>query len=146
VTAEEAVRARIMAIAAVTALVGTRVYMQKLPESPKYPLVRVQFIDDAVPFHLRGPVGVRPARIQVDAIARDGSGVDSYDSAARVLEAIDGDGLGKQATGLAGFIGGIGSPPFEIVGVFPQSKRTDYDPEELRIVTHSRDYIVWTKA
>lgn len=142
-TVEEVVRARILAITAVTALVGTRVYMQKLPESPKYPLVRVQFIDDAVPFHLRGPVGVTPARIQVDAIARDG---DAYGSASSLLQAIDGDGLGKQATGLAGFIGGIGSPAFEIVGVFPQSKRSDYDPEELRILTLSRDYIVWTKV
>jgi len=146
VTVEEAVRARIMAIAAVTALVGTRVYMQRLPESPKYPLVCVRFIDDQSPYHLRGPIGTKTARVQADAIARESSGVDPYADAMSLLDAIDGDGLGRQATGVAGFVGGIGSPPFEIVGVFPQSRRTSYDPQELRIVTASRDYIVWFNA
>ena len=139
-------RARILALAAVTALVGTRVYMQRVPQSPVYPLVRVQFIDDQSPYHLRGPVGTTTARVQVDAIAREGSGTDPYAAAQALLAAIDGDGLGDQATGVAGFVGGIGSPPFEIVGVFLQSRRSEYDPQELRIVTASRDYIVWVRV
>lgn len=139
-TVEEAVRARILALSAVTALCSTRVYLGILPQGPTYPNVLVQIIDDAIPYHLRGPVGTKTARVQVDARARAG---DAYGGALDVLEAIDGDGLGRDASGVAGFIGPIGSPAFEFKAVFPQSRRWEYDPEELRVVTMSRDYIVW---
>ena len=134
--------ARLESITALTALVGARIYNQVVPESPRYPLVRVAFIDDDVPYHLRGPVGTKAARVQVDARASDESGADKKQTALNVMAAIEGDGLGRQATGLSGWIGSVGSPPFKVKGVFPQSRRDDYDPEELRVVTVSRDFIV----
>lgn len=143
---EEAIRMRVVSLPAVTALIGARVWTDKLPEQATYPCARVQFVDDTVPYQLRGPIGTQSARVQVDAFAREVSGIDPYDQALDVLEAIEGDGGGRNATGLAGFIGEIGSPALEILGCFPQSRRRDYDPEELRIVTMSRDFIIWYRT
>lgn len=136
-TAEEAVRARVLAITAVTALVSTRVYLDKLPQTPTYPCVRVTLVSERSTYHLRGEDGCRPARVQVDAFARERSGVDPYALAAAVADAIHGDGAGS---GLSGFVGAIGSPAFEIFGIFRVDRRRYYDPEELRVITVSQDY------
>lgn len=142
-TVEEAVRTRVAALAAVTAIVGARVYLDALPQSPVYPAVRVQMIDDGASFHLRGPVGTKAARVQVDAYAREASGADPYAQAALLASAIEGDGQGPAATGLSGWVGELGSPPFSVAGAFRVARTRRFDPEELRVVTMSQDFIVW---
>ena len=81
---------RIESLPAVAAIASTRVWTDQLPENTTYPAVRVQFIDDSVPFHLRGPVGTDAARIQVDAFVRESDGVDVYRQVQALLEAIEG--------------------------------------------------------
>jgi len=144
VTVEEAVRARVLSLATVVAIASTRVWMQQLPQSPIYPAVRVTFIDDPTVYHLRGPQGTTPARVQVDCYAKRASGVDTYTQVTDLHAAVDGDGLGTQASGLSGFIGDIGSPPFQIKGCFARGRATPrYDAEELNVLTLTTDYIVW---
>lgn len=139
-TVEEAVRLRLLEIVAVTALVSTRIYLDKLPQSPTYPCVRVTLIDELSEYHLRGGEGYRRARVQVDAYGREVSGVDPYAMAATVAEAINGADNGTGLSGWAGRIGG--SPAMEICGVFRVDRRRSYDPDELRVLTMSQDYQV----
>ena len=142
-TVEEAVRTRVAAIAAVTALAGARVYLDVLPQSPVYPAVRVQLVDDIDGYHLRGPVGTKTARVQVDAYAREASGADPYAQAKSLAAVIAGDGAVSSATGLSGWKGAIGSPPFTVAGCFRVARTRRYDPAELRVVTMSQDFVVW---
>lgn len=138
-TVEEAVRARLLTLTALTALVSTRIYLDKLPQSPTYPCVRVSLVDELSDYHLRGGEGVRRARVQVDAFAREVSGVDPYALAVTVADVIHGEDDG---TGLSGWAGGIGSPAFQVFGIFRIDRRRSYDPEELRVLTMSQDYQV----
>jgi hypothetical protein len=142
VTVEEAIWARVNSLPAVAAIASTRVYLEKLPQSPTYPCVRVQLVDDPQLYHVRGPQGSRRARVQVDAFVQEVSGVDPQARVSALSAAIDGDGLGRDASGLSGFIGGIGSPPFEIQGCFRVDRTRRYDPDELRVLTMSQDYMV----
>lgn len=136
-TVEEAVRARLLSLPAVTALVSTRIYMQKLKADPIYPCVRVTLVSDPSDYHLRGESGFGDARVQVDAFAHEVSGVDPYALAVAVAAAIDGDG---QGSGLSGYVGSIGSPAFYFDAVFRVDRRPQYDPEELRVLTMSQDF------
>jgi hypothetical protein len=142
-TIEEAIVGRLKGLSVVTALVGTRIHLDRLPQSPDYPSVRVQEIDDEGSLYLRGPVGIKRARIQVDAFDRERSGHDPYAGASAVAEAIYGNGAGDQATGLFGFVGFAGgSPAMRILVVEDGGRRRDYDPKELRVLTVSQDYLV----
>ena len=143
---ETAILTRLVGLAPVTALAGTRVYLDVLPQAPTYPCVRVSLIDELPAYHARGPVGVRWARVQVDAFAAVASGVDPYDQAEVLAEAIEGDGAGPAASGLSGWIGEIGSPALSVLGVFRATRTRLYDPDELRVVTMSQDFIVWYRA
>lgn len=143
-TIEEVVVQRVAAVAA--GLVGSRVYLDKLPQGVTFPCVRVQLVDDLLDYQLRGPTNVQRARIQVDAYAREGSGVDTYDQVATLADTICGDGLGPGASGLSGWIGAVGSPPVVVDGVFRVSRTRWYDPDELRVLTMSQDFIVWYRG
>lgn len=145
-TVEEAVCARILQIDDVTDIVSTRVYLDKLPQAPTYPAVRVQLVDDLTSQHLRGPNGLCRARVQVDAYAHEESGVDPYTQVAALAAAIHGDGLGPSASGLEGWIGGLGSPPFEIVECERALRLRTYDADELKILTMSQDYLIGYRA
>lgn len=145
-TVEEAVRTRVLALTPVTTLVSARVYLDKLPQSPTYPAVRVQLISDPRDQHLRGPNATQRARVQVDCYASESSGVDPYARALAVSEAVEGDGLGDGASGLAGWIGTIGSPAFSVLNAVPTERKRFYDPDELRLVTMSQDYLVTYRA
>ena len=138
---EEVVRAKLLASAGVTALVGTRVYQLLLQQGPTYPAIRVQLISEPRPNHLRGADGSIRSRVQVDAYAQVGNGTDPYDGAADVADAVR-DAL----AGTAPFDDG-GSPPETVVtGVFVDNRRVLYEPEELRVVRVSQDVIVWSRA
>ena len=141
-TVEEAIRARVAGLAAVVALAATRVYLGKLPQGPTYPCVRVSLVDDPEGYHLRGADGLPQARVQVDAYALEDSGVDVYANAAALATAIDGDGAGSGLAGFAGTIGGGLGAGLEIFGCFRVNRLQRYDPDELRVLTMTQDYLV----
>lgn len=140
---EEAVAQRILTLPAVTAIVGTRVWLVMLPQSPVTPCVRVQQIsqlDEGL--HQRGAGGVGWARVQVDAVAEVTDGGNGYVTTRTLTEAIHGDGRGDGATGLLGWRGVIG--PLTILGIFSiLDPVADYTPDELRQIRMRRDYQVW---
>ena len=141
-TVEDAVVARLAGLTAVSTLVSTRVYRDKLPQEPTYPCVRVTLIDEQLDYHLRGG-GLKTARIQVDAFARERSGVDPYALAAAVAAAVHGDDAGSA---LSGWVGEVGSPAFTVFACLRVDRRRQYDPDELRVVTMSQDYQVTYRA
>src|SRR5262245_5954474 len=141
---EEAIVQRLLAIPAVTAMVGTRVWLVILPQSPVMPCVRVQQIsqiDEGQ--HTRGGGGSRGwARVQVDAVAHVADGGNGYVTARQLADAIHGDGRGDVATGLLGWRGVIA--PLTITGIFSMLDAVaEYTPDELRHVRLRRDYAVW---
>lgn len=140
-TVEEAILARVAAIGAVQAEVGTRVYLDVLPQSPVYPCVRVVQVDDPVVYHLRGPDGIGRARVQVDAFVKVGT-ADPYGTVADLAAAIDGDGAGRDASGLSGWIGTVGSPAMDILACQRIDRRRQFDPEERQVLMMSQDYRV----
>jgi Protein of unknown function (DUF3168) len=142
VTVEEAICQRVESLADVIALAGSRVYLDKAPQGDPYPVVVVQLIDDPDDYHLRGPDGARRARVQVDVYAHESSGVDAYDQATMLAEAINGDGLGPDATGLSGFIGTIGSLGLEVTGCFRIDRVRGYEAEDMRELRIRQDYYV----
>lgn len=142
-TVEEAVRARILTVAAVTAIVSTRVYLKKLPQSPTYPCALVQIVSEITSYHLRGESGLKVARVQVDDFAKELSGIDPYALATTVADVIHGDGGGS---GLSGFSGDIGSPAFRIFLIQRLGRRADYDPDEVKVLRVSQDYQVIFRA
>jgi len=143
VTPEEAVLARVSQIAAVTALVGTRIYMLVLPQQPTLPAIRVQMIDDVSDYHHRGGNRRGPARVQVDCWAAASSGVDPYAAALAVAAAINGDDAGS---GLSGWRGSIGSPAVTVQGIFRVDRAVDWESEERREVRVRQDYQVHYRA
>jgi hypothetical protein len=140
---EEAVVARLLTIPAVTAIVGTRVWLVILPQSPVTPCVRVQQvsqIDDGQ--NLRGGGGSRGwARVQVDAVTDVDDPGNAYDVARQLTEAIHGDGRGTAATGLLGWRGT--SDGLAITGIFSLLDGVaEFEPEELQQLRIRRDYQV----
>lgn len=134
-TVEEAVRAQLLATSAVTDLVGTRIYMLVLPQKPTLPAIRVQLIDNPEDYHLRGPVDLTPARVQVDVYAHAAtSGNDPYASASAIAEQVN--------AALIAAPWSTGSPGRQIAGAFRKSRRTMYEGDEFRIVRVFQDYMV----
>ncbi len=141
-TVEEAICARVESLTPVTTLVGSRVYLDKAEQGAPYPLVVVQLVDDIAGYHLRGPNGSSRARVQTDVYAQEASGVDPYDQASTLAEAIHGDGHGTSASGIHGWIGAVGSPAFEVLGCFRVDRTRGYEGEEMRVVRIRQDYYV----
>lgn len=142
-TVEEVIAARLATLAPVIALVGARVYLDRLPQAVTYPAVRVQLIDDLRGYHLRGENQPQQARVQVDAYVNEASGVDPYAQVASLADAIDGDGKGPAASGLSGWKGRVGSPPFVVLSCFRANRlRPRYDPDELNVLTMTQDFLV----
>jgi hypothetical protein len=138
VTAVTAIRARLLTVSAVTALVAARVYVELLPQESTLPAIVVRLVDQHEPMHLRGPVGVNQSRVQVDAIATTKAGADALDAA------VHGDGLGTGASGLLGWIGSLGSPAFEVLAVAPLDRLDGYEAVEVKAFRVMRDYrVTW---
>lgn len=141
-TPEQAVLERVLDLAAVTALIGQRGYLLKLPQGPTLPAVRVQLIDEIGNPHLRGAGGPQRSRVQVDAFAPEASGSDPYASASAVAAAINGPGDG---TGLDGWQGDAGA--ITVTGSKRIDRAVSYEPGELRLVRVRQDYMVgWRPA
>lgn len=146
-TPEQAVLERILAIAAVTALVSTRVYMLKVRQGSAMPAIRVQRISGVNDYHQRGEIGLKRSRVQVDVYAGEASGGDPYASALNLAALVHGDGNGVNASGLSGWIGTTsGSPSIRILGVFLVDQAVGYEADEIREVRVRQDYMVHWKA
>ena len=144
---EEAILVRLLSLSPVTAITSTRWFLLKLPQSVVYPAGRVQCVDEQVPMHLRGPVGTNSARVQVDMYVNEAtSGMNPYTRLGQLADAVEGDGLGPNASGLLGWKGDIGSPAFRVLGIFRAGDYgVRYDAEELKVLTRTHDYFVhWT--
>jgi len=126
-------RLRILSLAAVSALVSTRVYTGMLPQSVTLPAVLVQFISDAPTSHLRGGNSLRQTRIQVTSVATTRAEATALDAA------IAGSGDG---TGLAYWSGGIGSPEVQVRLAEPLGAIEEFVGGELRQFRVIRDYRV----
>lgn len=137
-TPEEAVAARLLDIGAVTALVGARVYLDKLPQAGTYPAVLVQLISEPTDYHLRGGLRDR-ARVQVDAYVAEANGADSYTQVMALADAINGDDAGS---GLSGWTGELGSPALRITGILRVDRSRSYEPDELRLLRQRQDFLV----
>ena len=147
-TVDEAVMTRLLALPAVTAITGTRLWMVKLPDRPIYPAGRIAFISEERPFAQRGPInGGQWARVQVDlyidVATAQAAHVNPYTQLSALSEAVDGDGLGPSASGLLGWIGAVGSPPFRVRGIFRAAEYpVRWDADELQVLTRTHDYYV----
>jgi hypothetical protein len=125
---------------------GARVYMLKLPQPPTpLPAVRVQWINDVIEQHLRGP---QPPRtwVQVDGYVAE---VGDYWAEARALaDAIHGDGLGSSASGLFGWKGEFGGSPAIVVENVSLISRGDvrYESDEQRLVGIRQEYRIHWRA
>lgn len=136
-TPEAAVVERLLDISAVTAIVGTRVYLDKLPQQATYPAVLVQLVHEPISRHLRGSLRWR-ARVQVDAYVKDVG--DAYSTDVDLADAIHGDDAGS---GLEAWFGSFGSPTFNVTGILRVERERGYEPEEFRLLRQRQDYWVY---
>lgn len=148
-SADTAVRLRLLAVTALTALVNQRIYVVKLPQSPVYPCIRVTLIPGfRIPQHLRGPEGTRTVRVQVDCFAGEQSGGDPYARANDCDAAALGDGLGPTASGLFGWVGRVENTAvspvdaLQVNWVGAEEAFPHYEADEKRLVAVTRDYFV----
>jgi uncharacterized protein DUF3168 len=143
VTAELVAATRILSIAAVVAAVGDRVYVQKVPQKPTLPYIRVQRISGVRDQQLKGPDGLTISRVQVDAVGTD-AGVEPYPSVADLAAAIRGDGLGPNASGLWGWIGTAGGSPdaARVFNVQFADEGVDYEGDEFRTIRMRQDFLL----
>jgi len=119
--------------------VGTRIYQLVLPESPTYPAVRVQLIDDPMSSHLRGVNALTRARVQTDAYI-EATGDDPYATVTQLVTDIIG-ALTDDGPFTAG------SPPARrVTGVLPILPRmVMYEADELRLIRVMQDFFVWSR-
>lgn len=136
-TVEQAICERLLADASVIAIVGTRGYLLKLPESPTLPALRVTLISAQEMSHTRGNRRTRPNRVQVDAVAGESQSTDPYDAATTLAQAIAAALMGK-----APFV----ADDLEVRVVEREAQPVIYDPDELRQVLVPQDFTVWTTA
>jgi hypothetical protein len=134
---EDAVRARLLDLVDVTALVAARVYMLKLPQGVTLPAVRVQIIDEIDETHLRGAGGMAAARVQVDAYVAEAGG-DPYGTSLALANAIAGDGGGSGLSGWTGAIAGV-----FVAAIFRLDRDASYEAAELRLLRMRQDFRVW---
>ncbi len=130
----------LLGLAPVTALVNTRVFTFRFPQSPTKPAVLVSQISDPAIPTLRGTSGTRMNRIQVDVIA------DTIASARSVDQAILGDYVAGVATGLRGATGSPGGSAGTFYNATEDNYREEYDADELKQARVIRDYRVWYEA
>ena len=133
-TPEGAVRAQLLATAAVTALVSTRVYLDTAPQGIATSYLLVRAIDEPRDYHLRGEVVLSRARITVEA------GVFESTTTRPDLDALS--VAAHAAISGRRFTQGDRS----VTGVFCVDRRPVYDPDELRLMRMIQDYYVWSEA
>lgn len=125
------VRERLLGLAPVTALVGTRVYSGIFPQSLVPPAVLVQRVGEVQYSHLRGGNLLRMTRVQITSYASTRAEAEAVD------EAVEGDGGGS---GLSFWHGGIGSPETQVSLSDPAGVVEDFMGWELKDFRIIRDY------
>lgn len=124
--AEKAIIDILLADAAVTALVGTRVYFATAPQAPVLPYIVMYRISAPRVHSLEGPSGLAAARIQIDMYAKSGASARAVGEAVRVAL----DCFRDEQSGVN----------LQCVLLLDEMDGYSEDPE-LRYVTH--DYRVW---
>ena len=112
---ESALRTFVIAGSDVTALIGSRMYPLKMPQSPTMPLLVYQRISGPREHDADGAAGIANPRIQIDAWAATYTG--AKDLATKVRKRID------------GYSGDVGSPAVDVVFSHLLSDRDFYDSE-----------------
>ncbi len=82
-----ALRARLLAAATITTLVGTRVHWMSRPQNDPLPAITLNTVSDGRPKHLKGYQGLRETRVQCDCWAKDTSATYGYSQARALAEA-----------------------------------------------------------
>lgn len=137
-TPEQAIRNRTAGLTAVRAIVGARVYLDKTPQDPTYPLVLVYSAGDHRGQQLRGPEGIGQCRVTVEARAHEESGADTY-QVTMLYAAFDGDGLGPIASGIWGWSGVVDN--LAVMNISHRGSRDRfYDAKEQRVLRMTQDY------
>lgn len=111
---ESALRALVLADSAVSALIGTRLYPQKLPQDPTYPAATYQRIDGPRLYDHGGATGLAEGRFQFDVWAT------TYSSAKAVAAAV--------RAALSGYSGTTGGVEIAFIRCLSESDR--YEPQE----------------
>jgi len=125
VTIDTAMRARLLSLSPVTTLVGTSVWAgPKWPQKPELPAILVFIASQVERMHTRGP-DVFSATIQVNSRALSRAGALAVDAA------VQGNGLGPNATGLKGWKGTASG--IVVHAVLPALGFSEgFDPDELQ--------------
>jgi hypothetical protein len=135
VTPDMGVKTRLLAITALTALVNGRIWTLNFPPSPTLPGVLVQAWELPTKPQLRGTVGHKAARIQLDVLAESLAAAEAVDAA------IMGDVSGGPAMGLEGFAGSV-SGSFTILSAFSTGfhlmRGTDELSKQRRVIREFR--------
>tara|TARA_R100000808_G_scaffold19186_1_gene41766 strand:- start:281 stop:694 length:414 start_codon:yes stop_codon:yes gene_type:complete len=80
---EAGIYSRLSGSTAITALVGTRVYPQAVPQGASYPNVAFSVVTDEVIHSTTGPTTLRQASLEVDCYSQN-----SYSTAISISEAV----------------------------------------------------------
>jgi hypothetical protein len=80
---EAGIYSRLSGSTAITALVGTRVYPQVVPQGASYPNIRFAIITDEVVHGMSGPTTLRQASLQIDCYSQN-----SYSGSISIAEAV----------------------------------------------------------
>jgi hypothetical protein len=149
-TIGDGIKERLLAITPLVALVGTRVFELLLPQNERRVSVRFFVLGSARRTHIRGPINQFQQRVQVDGYVPIG-GINPIDEVNELGKAILGDGLGANATGLAGWSGIVGGSPDEPLHVFDVDVLDDgqllVEMDEIRRVRIRQEYRVhWRTA
>lgn len=129
-----ALRAVLLADAAVAAIVGARVYPAILPQGVTQPSVVQSLISEETDYHMQGPSGLASMRVQVDAWALDQD--DAVELAGAVKDVLSG------FRGEVSFGSASPQSEAEVKGIFAVAARDDFDATA-KMHRRSRDYEVW---
>jgi hypothetical protein len=139
-TLVEALRDRLLTLAPVTDLVGSRIYALKFPQSVTAPALRLQEIDRVAAMQLRGDDHLRRSRVQIDAIESETHGPDPYDTVHQLAAAVRGDLTTGTPSGLVGFTGDLSG--LAVRAILADDLRESYDAET-RMLRVEVDVLVW---